>query len=247
MWLPTVLLAIIGPAWDGGGSGLAAAAAALQPVYDRVVGDDGTVAYHLLAEDETLAAPLQAYARYMADLDDTHLSKEEKIAAYANAYNVFVLLGVTRAWPVSSVRDIRPMFGFFTKEEWQVGKRKLSLNDLEKEHLRPLDPRVHFIINCASASCPKLDRRVLMPDSVDRIMDEAARTFLAEDDKNRFHADTGVWEVSKIFEWYREDWGEEADVVAFIRALRPDLAAPRKLTYQEYDWDPNASAAGLDP
>lgn len=217
--------------------------AAVQRTYDAIVSDEGLVDYAELKTSEDLQANLAVYADYVADLDLARLEgKEHRIAVLANAYNVLTLIGVNRAYPVDSVRDIRPFFGFFTKDEWMVGGEKMSLNDLENELLRPIDNRIHFIINCASASCPRIPREVLTRDNVEAVMTRATRDFLADETRNRFDADTQTFHLSKIFDWFRKDWGKKEDVVAFVRRYRPDLDwEPKRVKHLEYDWALNAA------
>lgn len=208
---------------------------ALQRVYDVVVLEDGTIDYATLHSRNDLQRDLKAYVAFLATLSPDHLKDDlQRIAVYSNAYNAFTLLGVHRAWPVESVRKIRPLFGFFTKDEWVLGGEKMSLNDLEKKRLQPLDPRIHFTINCASASCPDLLPTVFTRDTIAAAMERATVMFLKDSSKNRF--EDGTWYLSEIFKWYRDDWGNEADVVAFIRKYRPELAAPKKIKYLDYDW-----------
>ena len=212
--------------------------AGIQRVLDAAVSEDGTVDYSKLKGSEELRQALDDYVAFTASFDPASVEdKHQKIAILANAYNVWTLAGVVKAWPVDSVRDIRPLFGFFTKDEWTLGGEEISLNKLEKIFLRPLDPRVHFIINCASASCPVLPRKVLTAENVEAEMEAAARRFLGEEPKNRFDKNKRQWRLSKIFKWYQEDWGKQADVVAFIRQYRPDLDwTPKKINYLDYDW-----------
>jgi len=214
--------------------------AGVQRVYDAVVAEDGTVDYRALDKDPALREQLDAYVRFAAGFDLAGLESDKaRIAFYANTYNVFTLAGVMRAWPVASVRKIKMFFGFFTAEDWSLAGQQLSLNQLEKDYLRPLDPRIHFLINCASASCPKLMPRVFTADNIEESMERATTAFLADPKKNSFGKKN--WRLSKIFDWYREDWGKQEDVLAFIHKYRPDLAGktPAKLTYLDYDWNLN--------
>ena len=50
--------------------------------------------------------------------------KDEKLAFYFNAYNANILYGVLEKYPVKSVRDIAPLFGFFTQSRITVGGRE---------------------------------------------------------------------------------------------------------------------------
>ncbi|MDJ0839158.1 MAG: DUF547 domain-containing protein, partial [Acidobacteriota bacterium] len=136
-----------------------------------------------------------------------------------------------------SVRNIRVAFGFFTKKEWNLGGKKVSLNNIENDYLRALDVRIHFIINCASGSCPVLLPTVFTAENVEDQMEKSVHIFLNDEKRNRFDQKTGTWHLSKIFKWYGEDWGKEKDVVAYIQRYRKDLKkAPQKVKYLEYDW-----------
>ncbi len=233
--LLTMLMAFAGG--EGSHDRLAEVNAGVQRVYDAIIMADGTVDYATLNREPSLQKDLEAYVAFMAEISPDEIASEtNRIAILANAYNVFTLVGVNRHWPTRSVRDIRPFFGFFTKDEWVVGGKKISLNDLENKHLRPLDTRVHFIINCASASCPKIPATVLTRDNLEAIMERSTRDFLLDESRNRFDRASGVWHLSKIFDWFQKDWGKKEDVVAFIRGYRKDLEAPKKVKYLDYDW-----------
>ncbi|CAM2009157.1 DUF547 domain-containing protein [Acanthopleuribacter pedis] len=214
----------------------------VQEVYDVIVLPNGDVDYATLHQRKDLQEKLEAFRTFMAGFDpDTLTDTNLKIALLTNTYNVYTLIGVNRAWPVKSVRKIRAMFGFFTKKEWQLNGRKVSLNNIEGEWLRPLDPRIHFTVNCASASCPRLDQQVYTADNVQQLMEAATKRFLLNENKNRFDAERKEWHLSKIFEWYRKDWGKQADVEAFILKYLPEdkRFKPTRVFYLEYDWSLN--------
>ena len=216
--------------------------AGLQTVYDAIVGDDGNVDYRTLNHTMNLSSSLQRVTDFGAVFDPQKVDdKNQKIAILANLYNAYTLLGVQRAWPVKSVRDIRPFFGFFTRDEWPFNGRNVSLNHIEKKHLQELDPRIHFLINCASKSCPNLIDRVFTANNVEAHMDEAAKRFLLDEQKNRFDRDADEWFLSKIFKWYEADFGGRDGVISFIQKYRPDLAdwTPGKIKYLTYDWSLN--------
>ncbi len=212
---------------------------ALQQVFDAVVQEDGQVNYRFLHENAELRAKLNQYVIALDQVNPLDLKDQAtKIAFFSNVYNACTLLGVINAWPVDSVRDIKRFFGFFTQDIWRIGGRTYSLNDIEKEWLRPLDVRIHFTINCASTSCPRLDKTLFTASNVQAAMENLARSFVLDESKNSFRKD-GVWQLSKIFDWYEGDFGGKDKVIAFIREIKPDLEQPRRIQYQEYDWSLN--------
>ena len=214
----------------------------VQEVYDVIVKPDGTVDYATLHKRSDLMAKLNAFVEFHAEFDPETLGDEKAvIAAYANAYNVFTVVGVMKAWPVKSVRKIHPLFGFFTRKKFRLAGKKVSLNNIEKGQLQPRDARIHFIINCASVSCPVIQPEVLTVANLETVMNRSAKSFLKDSSKNQFDKNQGEWRLSKIFDWYRGDWGGEEGVVAFIQKNYPEGAdwAPRKIIYQDYNWELN--------
>ena len=235
-----IFLSFSSPAFDAGK--LETVNAGIQQVYEAVIGEDGQVDYGALKRNDALLEHLAHYMEYISTLDiDAIEDKNLKIAILANTYNVWTLAGVTRAWPVKSVRKIRPLFGFFKKDRWAFAGQEITLDTLENKYLRPLDNRIHFLINCASASCPELVPDVFTSDNVTRLMDENARKFLNDPEKNRFDKEKRRYYISKIFKWFGEDWGGEQGVIDFIKKVRPDLAGwdPAKVVYLDYDWSLN--------
>ncbi len=169
--------------------------------------------------------------------------KDEKLAFYINAYNANVLNGVLEKYPIKSIRDIAPLFGFFTQSRITVSGEKMSLNHLEKDVIHGFDePRMHFVLNCASASCPPLLAKAFTADNLKEEMDSAATNFLNKNKRGIEVSDDGKKaEASKIFDWYEGDFQASGGVLAFINKYRkPPLPAAAKITFQNYDWSLNA-------
>lgn len=227
-------------------SGRAAAASFSHAALDTVLARHlrgGAVDYGALARDR---GPLERYLAAARAADVERFPRDEQIAFWVNVYNARVLDGVVRRPGLKSVLDVGrtvgvPTLGFFRERAVTAG-RKLSLNDIEHEILRRRfrDPRVHFVLNCASASCPVLPPRALQAASLDSTLDAATRTFLRDRSKNRLEA--SGWELSAIFQWYRDDFGGAAGVPGFVRRFVPDAAAPPArvaVKHLDYDWSLN--------
>jgi hypothetical protein len=178
--------------------------------------------------------------------------KAERLATWIDAYNVFAIDLVARHWPVASIRDIgsllRPVW---KREAGRVGGRGYSLDEIEHEILRPLgDPRVHMAIVCASTSCPSLAREPYVATRVDAQLDAAAARFVANPEKGVRVEAHGV-RLSKIFDWFAQDFAAGGGVLAFVRRYAtPELAAALDrlgpdpaLSYFDYDWSVNGGDA----
>ncbi|MCA6257393.1 MAG: DUF547 domain-containing protein [Phenylobacterium sp.] len=195
---------------------------------------------------------LQRLKRYLSELsraDPLSLTRAEQFAYWANLYNALTLDVVLAAFPVRSIRDIRPSLlaaGPWRQERITVGGVRLSLDAIEHDILRRAwrDPRVHYAVNCASFSCPDLPRRAWRGAGLQSALDEAARTYVNHPRAVRFEGDALV--VSSIYRWYAEDFGSsDAVVIAHLaRFARPPLAArlkaSRRIARTTYDWSLNA-------
>ncbi|MDH3591418.1 MAG: DUF547 domain-containing protein, partial [Planctomycetota bacterium] len=103
-------------------------------------------------------SPDNAPARFPTD--------DDKLAYWLNVYNACVIKGVLAHWPIESVHDVKgPIelkegFGFFYRQRFVLGGEEINLYDLEHEIIRKRfdEPRIHFVLNCASKGCPPLRR-----------------------------------------------------------------------------------------
>ncbi len=205
----------------------------------------GVVDYAGLKKDE---ARLSAYLDALAAVDPAALSRQDRFAYYVNVYNAWTLKLILEHYP--GIRSIKEA-GSLLRSPWKRALVRLwagtvSLDDVEHGILRPefRDPRVHFAVNCASKSCPPLADAPYAGETLDAALDAAARNFV-NDPANTFFGD-GTLHVSRIFDWYAEDFGGPEGVWAFIRrfAAPPlagamDAAGRRDLAYTPYDWSLN--------
>jgi hypothetical protein len=165
------------------------------------------------------------------------LSRNDQIAFYTNAYNAWILHEALEKYPTKSVKD--PLFTFFTGKRITVAGERMSFKHLEDEIIRPRfkEPRVHFALNCASRSCPPLRAEAYDGAKLDAQFDEQTRAFVNSDRGVKPSAETG--QLSKIFDWYKADFGGEAGVMAFLRKYRKGTSEFKSVTYQDYDWGLN--------
>ena len=165
------------------------------------------------------------------------LSRNDQIAFYINAYNAWILHEVLEKYPTKSVKD--PLFTFFTGKRITVAGEKMSFKRLEDGIIRPRfkEPRIHFALNCASRSCPPLRAEAYYGARLDAQFDEQTRTFLNTERGVKLSGETA--QLSKIFDWYKDDFGGDAGVAAFLKRYRKGKAEFKSVTYQDYDWDLN--------
>ena len=162
-------------------------------------------------------------------------SKNEKLAFWMNAYNAYTLKLIVDNFPLASITDLYG--GKPWDQKWiTIGNETLSLNNIENDIIRPRfnDARIHFGVNCAAKSCPPLGNFAFTADNVNSKLNQLTKSFI-NGSLNQITADKVT--VSKIFDWYKSDFG---DVVAFINKYAASKAnANAQVTYSEYDWSLN--------
>ena len=196
-----------------------------------------------------------AWKRLIANLENTDptdlASREAKLAYWINVYNILAIDLVVQYDPDESIRDI----GSFLRPVWNrragtIAGRDYSLGEIEHEILRPLnEPRIHTAIVCASVSCPTLRREPWTAAGLDGQLDSGLRRFLGNPDKGaRFDQAGGRLWLSRIFDWFAEDFESRGSVRTYLVPYLPDAAgswlrgdgADARLRYLDYDWKLNA-------
>lgn len=179
----------------------------------------------------------------LAAVDTEALAKSNELALYINAYNIFAIKGIIDGRsPSSSIGKLR----YFMLDKYELGGQSISLDKLEHKIIRPLgEPRIHFAIVCASASCPLLISEAYIPENLEDQLNNSARLFINDTTKNQFDTANKTAGISKIFKWFKEDFGtSDENVLAYIQPfLNEDIEelTAYKIKYQAYDWSLNGA------
>ena len=168
-------------------------------------------------------------------------TRDAKLAFYIDAYNVIIWHLVLERIP--GLKTLAPITDeLFKKTEIMVGGKKTTLSDFENQIIRAQfkDPRVHMALNCASAGCPILPREAFVPERLQAQLDAAARRFVAET-RNVALGPGNRLRLSKLFDWYKDDFGgETSKVIRWINGYRERaLPLDAQVEYVEYDWTLN--------
>ncbi len=177
----------------------------------------------------------------------TKLSAAQKLAFYINAYNAHVLGAVLDNGLVKNGggtgKGVLDVPGFFDKRQVTVAGAKMTLNELEEKYIRSSgDPRIHFVVNCASVDCPPLRARPYVAATLDAALDRQTRAYLTRKGEVVFDDATKTMQVVQLFEWYAGDFGGEAGVRKFIGTYVSDPRVKTyRLTYRSDDWRLNTT------
>ncbi|MGM5469513.1 DUF547 domain-containing protein [Flavobacteriaceae bacterium LMO-SS05] len=200
----------------------------------KYVADNGDVNYKSFKND---AKTLYNYINYLATkVPSKNWSKQEKLAYFINVYNANTIKLIIDNYPTKSIKDIsRP----WAKDRIKIGEDNFSLSDIEHNILRKMDePRIHFAINCASASCPKLLNTAYTSENVEFLLDKAARDFIGDQKKNKL-SENRV-QLSMIFNWYKSDFTNNGSLIDYINPYSSVKINPKaSIDYLDYDWNLN--------
>ena len=190
-------------------------------------------------------AALEAWVATEAQRGPRGLARNGQFAYWANLYNALTVARVLKAYPVSSILDLKRWpwsFGPWDEDLITVQGVALSLNAIEHRILRPLfaEPRVHFALNCASLGCPNLMPEPFTGDDLEADLQGALEAYLAHPRGIAF--ENGKLMLSSLFDWYGEDFpqGREA-LLAYLASAAPKTLGPSLRAYDgpiafRYDW-----------
>ncbi len=212
----------------------------------RVAGADGVARIRYSAVTPTDRAALGEYVARLESAEIDALARPEQFAFWVNLYNAATLRLVLDRYPVKSIRDIA-LGGLFEAGPWgaklvTVANERLSLDDIEHRILRPIwrDPRIHYVVNCASLGCPDMPPAPLTGANAENALDAAARGYVNH--PRGAALENGRLTASSIYRWYRSDFGgSEAAVIAHLRrfaapALAARLDGVSAIDRYRYDW-----------
>lgn len=198
------------------------------------VSAQGKVDYPSFQKEEP---KLNQYVQFLSKtVPSKDASKNKKLAYWINAYNAFTVKLILKHYPLKSIQDLQnPWKQKFIK----LGDQSYSLEQIENDILRNYgDPRIHFAINCASQSCPKLNNHKYQATKINEQLDEAVTSFLEDSSKNKIQKDK--ISVSKIFDWYQDDFKEAGGVIPFINQFsKIKVSSSAQIEYKKYDWSLN--------
>jgi hypothetical protein len=99
------------------------------------------------------------------------------------------------------------------------------------------EPRIHFAINCASVSCPKLLNSAYQEKQLETQLIQVTRSFLMDSSKNILNKNK--LKLSKIFFWFKKDFGSKKERLNFIKKYSDLEYNKPVIDYLDYDWSLN--------
>ncbi|GMQ86903.1 MAG: DUF547 domain-containing protein [Gammaproteobacteria bacterium] len=205
---------------------------------------DGLVSYKALKNDQ------ETLNRYLGSLTAVtqkqyeEWTRHQKLAFWINAYNAFtikvilnnypvtrsILADPLRRYPPSSIRQIR---GVWKGIKWPVMGTKYTLDYMEHVIMRQeiIEPRIHFVLVCASLGCPLLESRAFDPEHLEQRLDQAAINYIYRDQKVEIDRENGAVRLPQIFNWFWEDFKPFEESAELFKQHPDKIAGPLSWIY----------------
>ena len=220
-------------------------------------GNASRVSYAGLARDRAQLKAVLAEFSAVPRAEFDGWPKPQQQAFLINAYNAFTVEKILTRYPdLKSIRDFGSVFGNPWKDKFfTLFGQPAYLDMIEHEMLRKEgvydEPRVHVAVVCASIGCPMLRNEVFTAEKLDAQLEDAMKRFLSDHTRNRYNAQSGKLELSRIFDWYGKDFekghkgftsvkaaaarysdqlAERAEDRALLKAQKAEV------TFLDYDW-----------
>lgn len=202
------------------------------------VNENGEVDYQSFKNDEVkLANYLKAISE---NKPSSSASKEEVIAYWANLYNAYTVQAILENFPIRSIKDLKKG-NIWDYPFILVDGEVMSLNYIEHGILRKnyKEPRIHFILNCAARSCPKLHNRAFTKENINSLMDQLATDFINNSNKNILMQDELL--LSQIFNWYKDDFTANGNLIHYINQYaKQKVSHSATIKFKSYNWELNS-------
>lgn len=214
-------------------------------VLQKYVSTEGNVNYKGLKNNRK---ELDAYLKLLqANHPQSTWTEPQRLAYWINAYNAFTVDLILQHYPVKSIRDIGGLIKIpGVQSAWDISfivieGKKYSLGDIEHKILRKEfnEPRIHFAINCASYSCPKLINQAFKAAKIEEQLQQVSIDFINDTKRNTIAKDKV--ELSKIFDWYKSDFTADGKtLIQYINQFtKIKINNNAKLAFAKYNWNLN--------
>ncbi len=183
---------------------------------------------------------LDAYIVKLSSTDPRGYRKREQKAYWLNLYNALIIQSLLERYPRKSLdtRKLNPRI--------RVAGVKLRSEDIRDRILRPIwhDYKVIFGLSCASVGCPAIQSSAFTAANINKLLKQSAREFINH--PRGLMVSRNQMRLSKIFDWYQEDFGADNkrlmklfafyaddDKALYILGFRGDI---------EFDYDPRLNS-----
>lgn len=203
-------------------------------------------------ESKDLAA-LKQYLKDMSAISIEEYNRNEQLAYWINVYNALTIRTIASYYPIGNVQEVNISPGLFSVGPWgamliTIQHTSLSLDDIDNRIIRPIwnDPRTHYALNNATIGAPNLNKIAYSGAQIEAQLNEAASTYI--NSLRGVQVIEGKLILSKLFDWYEEDFGGTKQAVIYHLAqfakdpLSSQLKHINTIDTYSYNWHINSPA-----
>lgn len=179
---------------------------------------------------------LENYLQMLQAVDVDSLKHDERLAYWINRFNAIVICDIAERYhPGYSVAD--DDFALLKKPRLEVDGDPISLTELENRVIRGWfkENRVHGALVWGAKSSPPMRAEAFVGKNLGKQLDEQMSRFVNDPARNRVDVKARTMHVSKLFEWYADDFGGARRIADYLNKFSKVNLAGFKL--QEMDWD----------
>lgn len=201
----------------------------------KYVSSSGKVNYKGFKSEQ---AKLDAYLKSLnSNSPQSSWKRNEKLAYWINAYNAYTVKLILDNYPLKSIMDLEKPWD----KKWiKIGTATYSLNNIEHDIIRKEfnEPRIHFAVNCASFSCPKLLNEAFTAAKLEGQLQKLTIAYINDARHNAVSANKA--ELSSLFDWYKGDFTKNGSLIDYInKYAKVKLSAGASISYKNYNWSLN--------
>ena len=206
---------------------------------------------------------LNAYTDSLSNVTQAEydsFTADEKLAFLINVYNAYTLKLIVDNYPLKSIKDLGSLFNSpWKKKFFKLFGKKTSLDKVEHGMIRQdfKEPRIHFAVNCASIGCPPLADEAFTAKKLDSQLEIMTKKFFTDPERNLFRPKKGKLKLSKILDWYEDDFldyleskGKPRDIRLYVAPyMSQDIQLQNsiksksvRVSHFGYDWNLNDTA-----
>ncbi len=171
-------------------------------------------------------------------------TRQRKLAFWINAYNAFTIKVILEHYPIERsiladplqrypANSIRQIPGVWKGLKWPIAGRTYSLDHMEHVIMRQeiVEPRIHFVLVCASLGCPLLESRAFDAAHLEQRLEQAAINYIYRDQKVEIDRENGTVRLPQILNWFWEDFQPFEESMELFKHHPDKIAGPLNWVY----------------
>jgi len=197
--------------------------------------ENGKVKYAEIKQNPKALSYLMEEAK---KVEVSTVNPDQYKAFWINSYNLAVISGIVKNYPVNSPMDID---GFFDKTSYEIGGKEVTLNSIENDLLRAKfpEPRFHFVLVCAAISCPPIIPEAYRAETLEKQLQRQTEKAMNNPQFVQVQKDKVLF--SEIMKWYEQDFTKNGQtLIEFANKYRKN-PIPNKFEtgFYNYNWKLN--------